>query len=339
MNRQLLAMSGLAMVLVVLNHTIDMAIQIPVRYGFPPVEGWLRQILDLIRDLGVLAVPTFLFISGSFFSYAARGVPRKLTAACWIQNLRHLGWPYLFWSSMFYFIVYLQFGEGYTLPGYAKNLVVGYPYHFIPLLALFYLLSPLLVKLGERHSISLILFTATYQLLLLSLLNTELLPAKFSVLVPRIVGRTLADWAIFFPLGLVFGMRKHAILPLLKKLKTPMIISTIVSFVLSAFYDHQMLAILPAVIFVMLLPVINRSSVPLSGLLEEIGKRSYGLYLTHLVVLDLVLWGIVALVPGLVHHRVALQPLLFLVALTVPLLVMKGLAHSPVRSIYRYVMG
>ena len=90
MNRQFPALSGLAMLLIVLNHTIEMGTSVPVQVGYPPVEGAMRTVLSLLQGLGVFAVPTFLFISGTFVAYAARGEPPKLTGKFLKNSLSHI---------------------------------------------------------------------------------------------------------------------------------------------------------------------------------------------------------------------------------------------------------
>ena len=151
MNRQFPALSGVAMLLIVLNHTIQMGTTVPMDYGFAPVEGPAKVLLHILQGFGVFAVPTFLFISGTFVSYAARGRPPSLSARFVSRGLAHLLPPYLFWSAVFYLVVMLQFDQAYSPAGYVKNVLVGYPYHFIPLLLLFYLLAPILVRVGRSH--------------------------------------------------------------------------------------------------------------------------------------------------------------------------------------------
>jgi fucose 4-O-acetylase-like acetyltransferase len=63
-----------------------------------------------------------------------------------VLGLRHILVPYVIWSAVFYLVVYLLQGEQYTVFEYAKNLAVGYPYHFVPLLVFFYLIAPLIVR-------------------------------------------------------------------------------------------------------------------------------------------------------------------------------------------------
>jgi surface polysaccharide O-acyltransferase-like enzyme len=344
MNRQFPALSGLAMLLIVLNHTIELGTKMPAHYGFPQAQGTARVVLLLLQALGVFAVPTFLFISGAFISYAARGNPPRLSARFLGLALSHICWPYFLWSLLFYAVILLQLGERYTVPGYLKNLVVGYPFHFIPLLLFFYLLSPLLVRLGARFGAPLILAFAAYQVYLLIALQGTLLPPPTRHFVPPVVGRTMAQWAVYFPLGLIYGMHSKALQPKLKQLRPVLLLLTLAAFVVRGLYvngivQQPLAADLAPLPLVLLLPVIERGSLPAAGFLEGVGKRSYGLYLTHLLVLDLILWGIGSRAPMLFNQRLALLPALFFVALSVPLLMMNGLARSPARSLCRYVFG
>jgi peptidoglycan/LPS O-acetylase OafA/YrhL len=348
MNRQFPALSGLAMLLIVLNHTIEMGTSVPVQAGYPPVEGVMRSVLSLLQGLGVFAVPTFLSISGTFVAYAARGEPPTLTGKFLRNSLSHILWPYVLWSLVFYAVVFVQFDERYGLLGYVKNLLTGYPFHFVPLLVLFYLLSPLLVRLGRRWGWLIVAGIGLGQLLLINVLHPGALgfslPSQAQALVPPVIGRTLADWAIYFPLGLVYGLNARRLLPGLQTLKWAFAGGALLFFALGFLHFNDVITLplasyLAPLSFVLFAPSIKRDWIPAARRLETVGKRSYGLYLTHLIVLDLVLWGIQLLAPGLFNYQLLLLPLLFSIALFVPLLSMDGLARSPRRAVYRYVFG
>ena len=237
------------------------------------------------------------------------------------------------------------FRERYTAAGYIKNLLVGYPYHFIPLLLLMYAASPLLVSVGKKHGRLLITAIGAYQLLLLSLVRADVTALKpLEVLVPLVVGRTMADWAVYFPLGLVYALNMRATLPRLEKVKWLLTGATVVLFALGALHWTHVIRLplasyLSPVPLVLILPVLDRQSIPFVDALENIGKRSYGLYLTHLITLDLVLVAIAGFGRGLFRYPAALLPALFAVALLLPLFVMNSLARSRARVLYRYVMG
>ena len=245
-------------------------------------------------------------------------------------------------------MVFFQFDERYGPFGYVKNLLTGYPYHFVPLLVLFYLLAPLLVRVGRRWGWLVIAVIGLLQLTLINVLHPGALgftlPSQAQGLVPPVIGRTLADWAIYFPLGLVFGLNAKRMLPSLQRLKWLFATGTVVFFVLGFLHFSSVIKLplagyLAPLSFVLFAPSIKRDWIPGARRLETIGKRSYGLYLTHLIVLDLVLWGIQALAPGLFNFQLLLLPVLFIVALEIPLLVMDGMARSPSRVVYRYVFG
>lgn len=348
MNRQFPALSGLAMLLIVLNHTIEMGTSAPVQAGYPAVEGPLRMLLSLLQGLGVFAVPTFLFISGTFVAYAARGEPPTLTGKFLKNSLSHILWPYLLWSLVFYLVVFWQFDEHYGPLGTVKNLLTGYPFHFVPLLVLYYVLAPLLVRVGRRWGWLVIAGIGLVQLFLINVLHPGALgftlPSQAQALVPPVIGRTLADWAIYFPLGLVFGLNAKRWLPALQRLKWAAATGAVVFFVLGFLHFSKVITVplasyLAPLSFVLFAPSIKRDWIPGARRLETVGKRSYGLYLTHLLVLDLTLWSIQVLAPGLFRFQLLLLPLLFAVALFVPLLAMDGLARSPRRTVYRYVFG
>jgi len=209
---------------------------------------------------------------------------------------------------------------------------------------LFYLLSPLLVRWGKNYAALLLLAIGFYQLFLILQINTDLFPKQLDIFVPPAVRNTLADWAIYFPLGLVYGFHMKSLLPWLKRLRPLLVVSVISLFTLAALHHMGFLTLpvasaLASLAFALLLPVVERQTIPQVGVLEKIGKRSYGLYLTHLIVLDLTLLSISAIWPSLFSFQLVLLPLLFLVALFVPMYLMQQLAGSRFRKIYRYILG
>ena len=71
MNRQFSAFGGLAILLIVLNHSVVMMppLRQPGASNFQIIE---YNILYSIGALGCFGVPLFYFISGAFFGYAAK---------------------------------------------------------------------------------------------------------------------------------------------------------------------------------------------------------------------------------------------------------------------------
>jgi peptidoglycan/LPS O-acetylase OafA/YrhL len=348
MNRQFGALSGLAMVLIVINHSIYFGTNYPEGWGYPSVVGWGRTFLSILQSFGWFAVPIFLFISGSFASYAAQGEPPRLSRKFLFSTLRHIVIPYIIWSLVFYVLVFFVNHGTYTPVGYIKNFLVGYPYHFVPLLVFYYILSPVLIRISRSYGLVLIALIALYQLILINILNPGTLgfalPAWAHYLAPPVIRTTLADWGIFFPLGLVYGLHAKLYMPWSKKFFWVNVGVMATLFVLGVLDSlaviHLPLAhYLAPVSLMLLLPAIKRETIPFVRLLERIGRRSYGIYLTNLIVLNLVLIGLRWLIPGLFNIYIILFPLLFLIVLLVPLLVMEWMTKGPTKQYYRYVFG
>ena len=349
MSRQLGAFSGLAMILIVLNHAIFMGLQGTAVYTNLILPTWERTLLSIMQGLGVFAVPIFLFVSGSFVAYAARAKRVEGISYQFIwTGLRHILIPYVIWSLIFYLAVYLLRGEQHTLFGYIKNILVGYPYHFIPLLVFFYLLAPVLVYLSRRWSWLILLAVGIYQLFLLNLRDPAILgfafPESWSLLALPVLTNTMADWGIYFPLGLVVSTKMGEIRPFLQRVKWVTAVITILLFILAVLDANRLINLaiarfLAPLTFILLVPVIERNSLPLVRQLEKVGKKAYGLYLTHLLILEIIVLLIGTLWPPLFGYSLIVYPLLFGLALYLPLLLMDGVARAPTRPAYRYLFG
>ncbi|MGD1993860.1 MAG: acyltransferase [Anaerolineae bacterium] len=348
MSRQFAALRGLAIVIVVLYHSIDQGLLGAGGLGYPPPGEPVRTVLLALHELGIFAVPMFLFISGSFAAYAARGDPPRLSWRTVWAGLKRMLWPYLIWSVAFFVLVYFRRDEMYTLWGYLKNLLVGYPFHFIPLLVFWYAASPLLVPVAERAGWLLIGVIVVYQFALMTVIFPGVVgleaPGWMRFLVPPGLGRTLATWGIYFPLGLTYSLHAARVRPVLERVKWIVLLATGGLFILSLLNTAGILhfplaAHLCPLVLLGLLPVIQRNAIPGVRQLETVGKRSYGLYLTHLIVLELVFFGVQIICPWLLSHQILLQPLLFAAALSIPLVGMNLIARLWGGRVYRYVFG
>lgn len=348
MQRQYMALSGVAMVLVVLNHAIHMGLLGLSRLGYPALpEGW-RFTLTAVQALGVFAVPIFFVVSGSFMAYAARSAPRLSLSFVW-KSVRHIVWPYVVWSLLYYLLMAVYQGERYSVLGYLKNLAVGYPFHFVPLLITFYVLSPLLIPLARRYSWQLLAGIGLYQLFLLALRDPGLFginfPAQMDVLFPLVLGNPLADWAIYFPLGLVFGLHAAQWKPRLRKYRWAFVAATVLLFGaglldVAGLLEAPWARFLCPVPLMFVLPVVERKAIPAVGRLETVGKRSYGLYLTHLIVMNLALLALELLGGQTAVMVVLIFPLLFAAGLLLPMVLMGSFQQrGATRRVYRYVFG
>ena len=348
MNRQFGAFTGIAMILIVLNHAITFSLEAHARNGFPEIGEGLLISLSILQAIGIFAVPIFFFISGSFVSYAAQGDPPRLSSKFIGSSLRHILIPYIIWSIIFSMVVYFQHHEVYSLSGYIKNILVGYPYHFIPLLITYYILSPLLVIIVKKYSLPLLILIGAYQLFTAMALASSNLgigfPAWTSRLLLPVLRTTFADWGIYFPLGLIYGFQAKKIVPWLKNWRWILIGLTVIFFIFGVFEaNHQInfpyARLFVQTTFVLIIPVIPRDQIPWVRQFEKVGKRSYGLYLTHLIILNLTVWLLQILVPKIISLPLVVVPLLFVIGFIIPLGVMEYASRSPGRKYYRFIFG
>lgn len=341
MQRQFPALRGLATILVALNHAIVVGTVIPRDWGYPAVEGWAATLLTVLQALGsAFAVPTFLFISGCFLAYAARP---KLSYKVIGSGVRLILWPYLLWSLLFYFLVYVGRDERYSLWGYLKNLLVGYPFNFVPLILFFYLVAPVLVALGRRFGWLLLGAIGAYQLCLLNLIHPGILglrfPVELRVLVPPVLGGTLATWGVYFPAGMIFYLNAARITPRLAPYKRWLALATLAVFALGFFPGFELARYLAAIPLLGLCVLLTRAAIPGVRWLEAIGKGAYGVYLSNLSVIYASLLLLRAVAPALVGWWAALLPILFALALLAPLGLLNAMGRSHARGAARYLFG
>jgi hypothetical protein len=252
------------------------------------------------------------------------------------------------WSVIFYVVAYLLEYERLLLADYVKGLLVGYPFNFVPILVFFYVLGPLLVLAVRRQPWLVLAAVFGYQLFLLNVNSPGALGLTFPSwtwwLSPPIVRSTLAKWAIYFPLGVVYGLHGKAILEPLRRIWLPLTACGIVlnglrvaALILN--WDARALAVVSPIPLILLCIVIKRERIPLASRLEQYGRKSYGLYLTNLIAISLLLAGIRAVAPWLLPHLIIVIPVLFLVTLNLPFWVMTRAERQPTRLIQRFVFG
>lgn len=348
MNRQFPALRGLAILLVVLNHSITLGLLALRKYGYPPAPVVERYLLVTVKQLGLIAVPTFLFLSGCFIVYAVQGKGWRAAYKSVGAGLKHIVWPYLIWSLVYYALVYFLEGETYSLAGYAKNLVVGYPFNFVPLLLAYYAVAPVLARLGQRFPWLTLLVIGGYQLFVINVLKPGTLGFAFPdwayALTPPALRVSVAVWGIFFPLGMVYSLHAARWLPVLQRLWPVLALAAVVLFALAALQELSLVNapladILCPVGVILLYPLVRRDQLPFISTLEQFGKRAYGLYLTNLIVLNLVLALIHALAPWAFGQLLLLTVVLFMLTLTLPRLLMTAAERLPYPKAHRYVFG
>jgi peptidoglycan/LPS O-acetylase OafA/YrhL len=369
MRRVLLPLSGLAIIAVVCNHATGFGLTALVWWadrlgslGASPLTDKVGNyvFITIISRLTPFAVPAFLVISGIFLRYAARGDPPTVGWTFVRARVLRLLWPCLVWSGAM-LIGQCLWGSRPDAPlDYVLDLLATGQFFFVPLLMQFYLVSPWLVRWAKHKPVLLLAATAAIQIGFTSLLY--LAPEFESVARFRYDTAFLFIWgAFYFPLGVVLGFHSQRIRPWLVAHRWLLLIGVVVSGALNllesllirstygwaddygwANSTNTFSAMLYVLLFVLLFLSLERPQLPLAKRLEWLGGRSYGIYLSNLLFLELSAKTIYYLTP-LVPWLLGVQPI-FISALVVvgvggPAVIMEAVKHSPFKRLYPYLFG
>lgn len=369
MYRRLSILSGIAITAVILNHAGGWGLVAMIWWAhrYRPVESPNYDMIgsvpyfvsDVIHLTTVFAVPAFLFISGFFIAYASRAGKTGLGWKAIRTRITALLIPYLVWSA-YQIIQDLALGESMGAQQILlKILLTGANggFFFIPVLITFYLLSPWLVKLANRNWKAVIIGAGLIQLIPIIFRYIRLLSGTtplLDTLIRWTPDQIFIRWAIFFPLGIVCGLYMNEFKDWLAKRKT-ILLATLIGSYLAMFFETELIFFLtpdhwrpgPSSIFFVIYGLsfiltylaFDQVNIPFTRAFIKIGTKSYGLYLTHFLVMTVAAKLVYHLLPGLLSRQLLFQSLMMGLGLFVPLIFMAIVARSPLRKLYPYLFG
>lgn len=366
--RTLLITRGLATVAVVLGHTIGWVYLGQSwwlnRYQAIASSGFVDQVgsptyhvLFATLQLTLWDVPAFLFASGFFASYAARsgkGVSRTMVKK-WIGVFF---WPFVIWVTALAIVSWLPLvllGRNEPPPfidEFAGAVRLAY---FVPLVCQFYLLTPLIARLARTRGRWLLLGAGLLQFGTTGLWYLGQSDIEMGAL-GRFVGASeffFWKWAIYFPLGAVCGFHFKQLRTWLKKHVRALLAATIILGALSVAEmmvfsrsvqglqatHYTVSAIGYAIAMILLLLAVSERWIPSQVQLSDIGTRSLGIYLSHVIVLVTIARAVYHTIPALMFQPVLFLLVLFLPALGLPLLLGAVLSRYARKTLYRYLFG
>lgn len=369
MIKRLLILNGLAAVGAVVNHAVVWELTAIFYWAdryLPPgnltsaqLESWRLLSVSLIDQLVIFAVFAFLFISGYFIAVATGREQRSISWKLVLHRIKFLIVPYLIWSGVILIFNLLQ-GRTYTLLELIKIILLGGatpPYYYVILLVQLYILSPLLVPLARVHWRMLLAVTGLLQGLTLAAYYAGIFKMDLGSLEPVMVG--LRDWhligyAFWFVLGMVIGFHLQSFRPILVRWKW-YLLSGMVLFFLVGFIEWNLIRQLSGrdwispqtilfnrvyILFLLLSFVaFENFPIPFSALFSKLGPKSYGIYLVHVIPLELAARSLYHIAPALLAYQFIFIPLLTLAGVTVPVVLMEIMNRSFIRKYYKYVFG
>ncbi|MCL4294775.1 MAG: acyltransferase [Anaerolineae bacterium] len=369
MSKRLLLLSGLAIIAVVCNHAIG--------WGFTAMFAWTNRyrpvavpcfdqmgtlpyhILLSIQQLVVFSVPAFLFASGVFVAYAERASRASFGWKGVATRIKSLLVPYAIWSGVIFLSEALQ-GSTYTPFEYLRRFALGEAtpaYYYVPLICQFYLSSPLLAPLAKTRAKLVLLVAALLQLGAVGVRYLLAYGAETPTLTLMI--KMTPNWlfplsAFFFVSGVVAGFHGVWFKQWLSQFRWGVLVAVVVLGLLAILEPqaplqatrmewarslHTISSQLYAMAFILCFLAFDGIPIPSTRFVQQLGKNSYGIYLLHFTVLEVVARLIRQIIPWILAHQIIFQPLLVAMAIGVPLLFMTLVSRSPARRSYRYLFG
>jgi len=372
MVKRLLMLNGLSIVAVVCSHAAQWVYLAMFWWAdrYRPVSAPNYDLLGTLpyygvvtlQKLGVFAVPAFLFASGFFIAYANRGRPNlgwKMVGA----RLKNLLIPYFIWSIVILMGAAFQ-GDVYSPFEYLRRFVLGDAipaYYYVFLLCQLYVLAPLLVPLAKNKPLWLLYGSGLALLGLMGLfygkfyakLNEIELPVV-DQLIKLIPTRLFIRFIFFFVLGMVASFHLKSFKQGLARFRWLLLAAVLILAPLALLETEWIYRLtaqdwrggiftltggLYAVSFVLCFLAFDWMPTALSKITYQLGRASFGIYLLHSTVLEFSARSIQKYAPQLLAYPVVFQLSLVLLAVGLPMLIMKAIDKSPMRKAHRYLFG
>jgi peptidoglycan/LPS O-acetylase OafA/YrhL len=316
--------------------------------------------LITVQKLALFSVPAFLFVSGVFITYMARGQSRLTYSIIWRRILTLIP-PYLIWTTLFLAAEFVL-GFQYTPWEYVQKYLTinNSTLFFIPLLISYYLLSPLLVPIAQKRwpillgisGLFLVSGVAHSYLVLANFGETSEQNQLWRIFLPH---GAFFEFFFYYTLGIVFGFCQPQIKPLLVRLRW-LLLPLVVIFGTAAVVESELVyqatesifwrsrtltlpTVLYAISFILCYVAFENANLPFSSRLFKLGGYTLGIYLMHQLVLLLIPKVIYHLLPAVLEYQWIFVPLLVTLAVATSLIVMTLVKRSPVRTAYRFLFG
>lgn len=374
MNKRLLILSGLAILAVAMNHASHA--------GFVAMFWWTDRYLPVTvpnydqmgsasyygliaaQKLALFSVPSFLFITGVFLAYTARGSQSRLSWGVVFHRVLNLLPPYLIWSVVFYVVEYLIGGRHSAIEYVLGFVSIDHSeFFYVPLIIVYYLLSPFLVPLAKNRprllvTISIVVLVAGiatgYLRQYYRFMGIE--NTIFSAPASYLLERPVFEFFFYYVVGLVVGFYQAPLKAFITRYRWVLLGLVFVAGALAiaeAEWIYQISdrmtdwrsrtltlpTVLYALSFILTFMAFEQVTPPFSGLLYRLGVNTLGIYLMHKSVLLVAPKIIYHALPVILGMQFIYQPILVALAVGLPFLFMLAIQRLPVRKYHRILFG
>lgn len=369
MTKKLLTLNGIAIICVILYHSAG--------WGFVAMFWWTHRYLPvstpnfdqigslsyytlrLIEQLVIFAIPAFLVVSGYFVAFAT-GRNQERPKWTWLKNrLKFLVIPYLIWAVVMLLLNIFE-GTSYSFSSALIAILTGKtadPYYFVPLIIQLFILSMLITPVAKHRPVLLLIISAIF--LLLVRVGQYAIILDWQFFGKDLIRMLLPSWLFpgnlfWFVLGLTAGFHFKKIQDRFVRLRLFFLVGALILIPLGM-WEWEVLLINSGqnwfppretlldnlYSFFILASFVSFSlrGITSSKLLNNLGAQSFGIYLSHTLVLTLMAKVIYHYFPLILSQTWFLLPVLVISGLGIPLLMMAIVRRSPLNKWFVYLFG
>ena len=358
LSKRLLWLNGIAIIAVAMHHAAAFSLQAMFEWtdrymtvsvpNYDQLGSAAYYVLMLMRLLLSFAGAAFFFISGYFVGTMARGPNATISWSMVFSRIKLLLVPLVIWTVVRYVLLR-------QVPRSFDDILR--PYHWIPLLMQFYLISPFLVRIARRNWKLLLIIAAAIGWLgsgMEYLASFGWRPAdQLQTMIPNwIVPWNLPFW---FPFGVVVGIHYAQFRPWLQRNRYYLLTATVIMSVLVV-AEYALVDGLTgpewlgpgfggftkfpfSLFFILSFLAFEKSRMPWPDQIADIGTKSLGIYLGNIPCVYVAAVFMYRFTPWLLGYQLIYFLILVAVGLGVPLLLMEAVRRSPVRPRYRLLFG
>lgn len=364
MSRKLLYLNGIAIFSVILFHSAGWVLTAMFSwfYRYYPADlspdfligspGYYG--MRFIEQIVVFSIPAFLFVSGYFVAFITGNNRNTISWKDVLPRIRNLLIPYLVWTAIVLGIGLIE-GKRLSLTQILINLFTGNStpaYYFVPLLIQFYLLAPLIVYLAKKYWLYLLLFTGFLQLGIHLATTFDLMgiqPGYANSIVavtPKWLFISRLHW---FSAGAIIGFHYSTFKDAIQKFRPVWLFGTlvlmIIGFIEWEFFTgpiemrETIIDFFYAWFVILAFLSLRDVRLPLTSAVSNIGANSFGIYLSHIPVMEIVSRGMYHLAPFMIGQPYILFIQLMIIGLGIPLIAMRLMNRSFARLYTSYIFG
>ncbi len=321
----------------------------------PQVTVLFFRITD---QLAGCAVPIFLFVSGFYYGFANNRTTTKFDIHWLVSRIKFIWIPFAVWSTIIILMRTIE-GDTYNFRQLVDIYIWGSaagPYYYIPLIIQYIVLSPFLfyllkhfpkptfgVVIAIQIIASLTWYTAFFDISSPGLAHVISLIKAWHVL-HNLIWFTGGMYLYLYQPELTAGIKKFKhLLPLLAVIVfvlSQLELSQFAQFFQKEWVYAQSFLLTRILYFnLIMLIILFQDTIRKNHWIEWLGSKSFGVYLTHILFLELFARGLYHFAPQLMRFSPIYWGLLMVVALAGPLIMMRIAEIQPLHRFYPYLFG